>query len=62
MAETTDWTELFGGLYDRLTGNNAEITYVFEKLEIEVPSSTKADAPHAMWKLNGTLKITTRNR
>ena len=62
ITDTTNWTEMFGGLYDRLTGSNAEIIYAFDKLEIDVPSSTRADAPHAHWKFNGTLKITTHNR
>jgi hypothetical protein len=52
---------MFVGLYDRLTGNNAEIAYEFDDLEIDVPSSTSSDAPHALWKLNGTMRISTRN-
>ncbi|MEL7484323.1 MAG: hypothetical protein AAFN41_08200 [Planctomycetota bacterium] len=62
MADhTRTWPELAEGLYERLTGRNAEISYRFEKMEIDVPSGTGSNAEHAHWKLNGTLKITTRD-
>ena len=41
---TKNWPDLAIGLYDRLTGNNAEIIYGFEDLHIRVPSGTGADA------------------
>ncbi len=56
---TTTWPELAIGLYDKLTGRNAEITYAFENLEVEVPSGTGDNAEHAKWKINGTLRIRT---
>lgn len=62
LDENVNWTDMFGGLYDRLTGSNAEIIYAFDSLEIDVPSSTKQGAPYAHWKLNGTLRISTRNK
>ena len=62
VQETTNWPEMFVGLYDRLTGNNAEISYAFDGLEIDVPSSTSENAPRAHWKLNGTLRISAKNR
>jgi hypothetical protein len=58
---TKNWPDLAVGLYDRLTGNNAEITYAFEKLNIEIPSGTGSDAEHAKWVLDGKLVISTRN-
>lgn len=62
MAEgTTTWPELAIGLYDKLTGRNAEIAYEFENFELHVPSSTDGDASHAKWKMNGTLRIRTRD-
>ena len=64
MAESKDsqnWPELFIGLYERLTGKNAEISYSFDDLEIEVPSSTSPGSPRATWKFNGTMRITTRD-
>jgi hypothetical protein len=45
---TTNWPDLAIGLYDRLTGMNAEISYQFEE--------------HAEWVLNGKVKISTQNR
>jgi len=56
---TTTWPELAIGLYDKLTGRNAEITYEFDNLEIWVPSAANDQAQHARWKVNGTLKIRT---
>ncbi|MGM0546629.1 MAG: hypothetical protein ACQEST_07900 [Bacteroidota bacterium] len=57
-----NWPDLAIGLYDKLTGRNAEITYDFENLEVFVPSSANGDAAHAKWKLNGTVKIHTSER
>lgn len=56
----TTWPELALDLYDRLTGRNAEITYDMERLEVEVPSRTGGDAEHATWRLDGTIRIRTR--
>jgi hypothetical protein len=58
--QTTTWPELAIGLYDKLTGRNAEITYNFENMEVYVPSSASPDATHVKWKLNGILKISAR--
>lgn len=59
--ETNNWPELAIGLYDKLTGRDAEISYGFHDFELFVPSSTVEDAKHARWKMNGTLTISTRN-
>ncbi len=59
--ETHTWPELAIGLYDKLTERNAEIAYAFDNFELGVPSSTNGQNDHALWRLNGTLKITTRN-
>ncbi|MEM0965517.1 MAG: hypothetical protein AAGJ81_05155 [Verrucomicrobiota bacterium] len=59
---TTTWPELAIGLYDKLTGRNAEITYEFDQLEVSVPSGTGDSASHAKWKINGTLKIRTKEQ
>lgn len=60
--ETTTWPDLAIGLYDKLTGRNAEITYKFEDFELHVPSAANGDAAsHAKWKMNGTLKVTTKD-
>ena len=64
MAEnnhTKTWPDLAVGLYDRLTGRNAEITYEFDSLHLKVPSGTGADAQHAEWVLIGTIKVRTKD-
>ena len=64
MAETADetrtWPELAIGLYDKLTGRGAEITYEFEDFELFVPSKVGEGADYAHWKMNGTLRIRTK--
>ncbi len=59
--DTKTWPELAIGLYDALTGRGAEITYQMDNLEVQVPSSTGTNAEHADWKVNGTVRITTRD-
>jgi hypothetical protein len=59
---TSTWPELAIGLYDSLTGRNAEITYDFENMEVFVPAKTGGEnVDFAHWKLNGVLKIRTRD-
>jgi hypothetical protein len=60
-SDTTTWPDLAIGLYDKLTGRNAEIMYEFQNLEVAVPSSASANAQHATWRLNGSMKIRTRD-
>jgi hypothetical protein len=62
LTETHTWPDLAIGLYDKLTGRGAEITYHFDNLEVGVPSSTAVDSAQAKWKLNGVLKISTQDR
>jgi len=59
---TKNWPELAFGLYERLTGSNAEIKYDFDNMHIQVPSGTGAGAEHAEWVLNGALKISTSEK
>jgi len=62
MSDTNTWPELAIGLYDKLTGRNAEISYEFDNFTLSVPSSTDDNAKHAVWKMHGTLKISTREQ
>ncbi len=59
--ETRTWPELAIGLYDKLTGRDAQITYQFDHFDLYIPSSTAANAEHAHWKMNGTIRISTQN-
>lgn len=58
---TTNWPELAIGLYDRLTGRGAEITYEFDEMNLHIPSGTGENAEHAHWKMNGTIRVRTRD-
>jgi hypothetical protein len=60
--ETQSWPDLAIGLYDKLTGRGAEITYEFSEFKVVVPGGTAANAPSAPWTLNGTLRIRTRDQ
>jgi hypothetical protein len=62
VDETTTWPELAIGLYDRLTGRGAEISYEFIDMEVDVPSKTGEDAEHARWRVDGEVKIRTEER
>ena len=56
------WADLIIGLYDSLVGRDAEVVYAFDQLEVDVPESAGADAAHARWMVDGTLKIRARDR
>jgi hypothetical protein len=58
---TTNWPDLAIGLYDRLTGRNAEISYEFQDMHVKIPSGTGPEAQHAEWVFSGKLSICTRN-
>ncbi len=62
MPDNKEWPDLAIGLYDRLTGRNAVIEYEFDDMEVAVPSGTGSGGEHAVWRLNGGLSITTRER
>jgi len=59
--DTQSWPDLAIGLYDKLTGRNAEITYEFDKVAVGVPSGVGESATRANWTIDGTLKIRTRD-
>lgn len=58
---TQSWPELAIGLYDKLTGRGAEISYEFDNFELQVPSKAGNGAEHANWRMNGTVRIRTRD-
>ncbi len=59
--QTQTWPELAIGLYDKLTGRGAEIEYEFDDFDLRVPSGTGSNASHAHWKMNGTVRVRTRD-
>jgi len=48
-------------MWSFLTGREAAINYRFVDLSIEVPRDTGSRAPRAVWKLDGTLQVTTED-
>lgn len=59
--ENNAWPELAIGLYDKLTGRGAEITYDFDNVDVWVPSAPTENAQMAHWRVNGTVRISTRD-
>ena len=60
-TDNPTWPDLAIGLYDKLTGRNAEIAYEFEGFVIYVPVTATPDTDHTPWKIDGVVKITTRD-
>ena len=59
--DTQTWPDLAIGLYDRLTGRGAEITYEMDDLNVQVPSKVGSDATYTTWTVNGTVSVRTRD-
>lgn len=57
--DVVDWSDLGKEMWSYLTGKGAAINYSFVDMTVEVPRDTGPDAPRAIWKLDGTLRITT---
>jgi hypothetical protein len=62
MQQTgSQWAEVIGQLFDRMTGKGASVTYNFDNLVIDIP---KAQGPggremgSAKWVINGRIMIT----
>ena len=61
MSEQTQaWSELVTELYEALSEQKADTTNHFEDRKVEVPSGTGPEAEHAIWKLDGKLRISTK--
>lgn len=59
---TTDITDIAREMWSYLTGKGATVEYNFENMQVEVPKTTGADSPRAIWKLDGTLRIKTSDK
>jgi hypothetical protein len=57
--QVTSFADLGKEMWSYLTGKGAAINYEFVDMQVEVPQSTGPQADRAVWKLNGTLRITT---
>ena len=60
--DVVDWTDLGKEMWSYLTGKGAAIDYTFVDMTVEVLRDTGPSAPRAIWKLDGTLRITTTDR
>jgi len=56
--ETKTWPDLAIGLYDKLTGRGAKITYDFDNLNIHIPAAAGSKET-AEWKISGKITIST---
>lgn len=54
-----DWSDLGREMWSFLTGRQAEINYRFVDMTVEIPRDTGPEAPRAVWKIDGTLQVTT---
>ncbi len=57
----SQWAEVIGQLFDRLTGKGASVTYNFENLVIDLPRAQGPDGRNmgsAKWTINGRVVIT----
>ena len=61
-TETQTWPGLAIGLYDKLTGRGAEITYEFDNFQVQVPRNAADDAPGARWGMSGTVRVRTKDQ
>ena len=57
--QVTSFADLGKEMWSYLTGKGAAIDYTFVDMTVEVPRDTGPSAPRAIWKLDGTLRITT---
>ena len=58
--QTSNWVDLIGALFDRLTGKEAIITYEFDNLTIDIPRASGPGGKElgsAKWTINGKLII-----
>jgi hypothetical protein len=56
----TQWPDMVGQLFDRLTGKEAVIAYSFRSLEVEIPRAAGPGGQSlgsAKWVFNGDLVI-----
>jgi hypothetical protein len=60
---TSNWTDVVGGIVDKLTGKDMEVTYDFDNLEVDIPKATGPEGKElgsAKWKINGKFIISTQ--
>lgn len=61
QQSSSQWAEVIGQLFDRLTGKGASVTYNFDNLIIDLPRAQGPggrDMGSAKWTINGRIVIT----
>ena len=59
---TTSFSDLGRDMCSFFNVKDSTLYYTFDDMSVEVPRSTGPDSERATWKLNGTLRITTRDK
>jgi hypothetical protein len=57
----SQWAEIVGQLFDKLTGKGASVSYTFDNLVIDLPRAQGPDGRdlgNAKWTINGRIVIT----
>jgi hypothetical protein len=60
QKQVSQWADLMGQLFDRLTGKEAVISYGFRNLEVDIPKVSGQQGQNlgsARWVFNGELVI-----
>ncbi|WP_146339723.1 MULTISPECIES: hypothetical protein [Nesterenkonia] len=57
--EIGDWADLGREMWAYLTGRGAMVDYTLVDMTVEVPRDIGPDAPRAVWKFDGTLRVST---
>lgn len=53
------WPDFAAGLYDKLTGRGAEITYEFDDFNVFIPAKFGEQTGHFHWRIEGSVTIKT---
>jgi hypothetical protein len=61
-SDTTNIADFGREMWSFLTGKGAVIDYTFVDMTIEVPRETGPQSPRAVWKIDGTVRISTNDR
>ena len=61
-GDVTDISDFGKQMWAYLTGSDAVIDYTFVEMKVGVPKTTGKDAEVATWFLDGTLRITTKDK
>ncbi len=59
QQDVSSFADLGKDMWSYLTGKGAAINYQFVDMTVDVPQSTGPSSAQAMWRLDGTLRITT---